>query len=74
MVIELETIGQKEYTMVSSTLIRTEGDLQDLYKWLIFRTHEEEQNNNHNYARCYRELAEGVKKIYYRGTFQMGLV
>ncbi len=48
--------------MVSAILVRTDDDLTEFYGWLLFRTKEEKVNGNDNYARIYRELAEGVKK------------
>ncbi len=48
--------------MVSAILVKTEDELKDFYRWLLSRAKEEEGNGNDNYARAYRELAEGIKK------------
>jgi hypothetical protein len=50
--------------MISATLIRSEDDLYDFYEWLVYRAQEEKENGNDDYARIYRELAEGIKKVY----------
>ncbi len=50
--------------MVSEKLIRSEDDVRDFYTWLVYRAQEEEENGNDSYARCYRELAEGIDKVY----------
>ena len=50
--------------MVSATLIRSEDDVRDFYTWLVYRAQEEIENGKEDYARIYRELAEGIKKVY----------
>ena len=44
--------------MVSARLVRTEDELHEFYKWLLWRAQEEESNGKDNYARIYREFAE----------------
>ncbi len=65
-----ERIDAKEHAMVSAALVRSEDDLLDFYRWLVFRAQEEEKNGNDNHARCYQELAEGIKKAYHRNILQ----
>lgn len=48
--------------MVSARLVRTEDELHEFYKWLLWRAQEEESNGKDNYARIYREFAETVKE------------
>jgi hypothetical protein len=60
-----ESIDPQENAMVSAALVRSEDDLRDFYRWLVSRAQEEEKNGNDNHARCYQELAAGIKKVYY---------
>ncbi len=50
--------------MVSARLIKTEDDVYDFCKWLVYRAQQEEEYGKDKNARIYRELAEGIKKVY----------
>ncbi len=42
--------------------LKTEDEIHDFYKWLLWRAEQEELDGNDNFARIYREYAEAVKQ------------
>jgi hypothetical protein len=48
--------------MVGTVLVRTAGELEEFYEWLLWRAQEEESSGRANNGRVYREYAETVKK------------